>query len=374
MKNINIMIKPASSLCNMRCKYCFYGEVSDIREVKSYGIMTPETMGDILRVLEKDLENGDRINFAFQGGEPTLAGIDFFKTFVSIVKGWRINVNVSYALQTNATLIDENWCMFLKDNNFLVGVSFDILQEYHDEQRATADGKGTYKRVLHAIQLLEKYKVEYNVLCTLTNSIARYPKKVWDTIVQLNIKYVQFTPCLGNLKDDASTAFSLTPNRFAQFYTKLFQLWYEAYKRGKYVSIKLFDDIINLMVLKIPTSCGINGYCKPQLVVEADGSVYPCDFYCLDEYKLGNIREQGFAELLKSQNVSKFLSRPHTQPLACDKCRYSRFCGGNCQRMQKEICSDENSSYCGYRNFLDKCSGDFIQISNEIIMRNIEFK
>lgn len=372
MKSLSIMIKPASSLCNMRCKYCFYGEVSDIREVKSYGIMTEKTMRDILSVIEKGLENGDRINFAFQGGEPTFAGIEFFEQFVSIVKGWCVNVNVSYALQTNAILIDKNWCVFLKNNNFLVGVSFDILSENHDELRVDADGKGTYKRVLHSIQLLEKYKVEYNVLCTLTNSIARYPQKVWNKIVQLNFKYVQFTPCLGNLQNDANAAFSLTPKRFAQFYTKLFKLWYEAYKREKYISIKLFDDIINLMVLKIPTSCGINGFCKVQLVVEADGSVYPCDFYCLDEYRLGNIREQSFVELLKSQNVHKFLTRPHNQPQTCDKCRYNHFCAGNCKRMQKEICCDENSSYCGYRDFLDKCSNDFMIISNEIIMRNLK--
>lgn len=372
MKSLSIMIKPASSLCNMRCKYCFYGEVSDIREVKSFGFMTEEVMRDILRMIEKDMDNGDRITFVFQGGEPTLAGIGFFEKFVSLVKGWRVNANVSYALQTNGILIDEKWCAFLKNNNFLVGVSFDILPENHDELRVDAEGTGTYKRVLHSVKLLEKYEVEYNVLCTLTNSIARCPQKVWNRILQFNIKYVQFTPCLGNLKNDANGVFALTPKRFATFYTVIFKLWYDAYKREKYISIKLFDDIINLLVLKIPTACGINGFCKPQFVVEADGSVYPCDFYCLDEYKLGNIKEQGFLDLLNSQNVQKFLSRPHTQPQACDECHYGHFCGGNCKRMQTEICSDESHGYCGYRDFLDKCGKDLLAISNEIIMRNVK--
>lgn len=225
MKSLNVMIKPASSLCNMRCKYCFYADVSNSREIKSCGIMADETRDMILNRVEENLDNGDRIQFIFQGGEPTLAGLPFLRYFICSVQKWEKDIGVSYALQTNGFLIDEEWCKFLKENNFLVGVSLDILPDCHDEVRKDAEGNGTYKRILESIHLLDKYGVEYNILCTLTNAVARYPQKVWSRLVQLGIKYVQFTPCLGELTEEEPSPYALTPKRFASFYVQMFRLW-----------------------------------------------------------------------------------------------------------------------------------------------------
>lgn len=367
MKSLNVMIKPASSLCNMRCKYCFYADVSNSREIKSCGIMSDETRDIILNRVEENLDNGDRIQFIFQGGEPTLAGLPFLRYFICSVQKWEKDIGVSYALQTNGFLIDEEWCKFLKENNFLVGVSLDILPDCHDEVRKDAEGNGTYKRILESIHLLDKYGVEYNILCTLTNAVARYPQKVWSRLVQLGIKYVQFTPCLGELTEEEPSPYALTPKRFASFYVQMFRLWYDAYRKGNLISIKLFDDILNLMVLGRPTSCGMNGTCQPQLVVEADGSVYPCDFYCLDEYRLGNLKVNSIADLLNNECVQSFVNRPHKQPDICNTCPYLAFCGGNCKRMQKEICCANADNYCGYRAFLDNCGAEFNKIATEII-------
>ena len=329
--------------------------------------MSEETADMILNRIEMDLDSGDRIQFIFQGGEPTLAGLPFFRGFIGKVKKWNKDIEVSYALQTNGLFIGKDWCEFLKENNFLVGVSLDILSDCHDEVRIDAEGKGTYKRVINTISLFDKYGVEYNVLCTLTNSVARYPQKVWNRIIQLGIKYVQFTPCLGELNLESTSPYALTPKRFTSFYTAIFNLWYDSYKNGRVISIKLFDDILNLMVLGRPTLCGMNGTCQPQLVVEADGSVYPCDFYCLDEYKLGNLKENGVFELLSGDTVQKFADRPHKRPELCNSCQYLAFCGGNCKRMQKEICCTDNDNYCGYRDFLDNCGAELNKIANEII-------
>lgn len=361
------MLKPASSLCNMRCTYCFYADVSSKREIKSCGIMSDKTRDVILNQVETTLDNGDHIQFIFQGGEPTLAGLSFFRSFIGNVKKWEKDLSVSYALQTNGLLIDEDWCKFLKENNFLVGVSLDILPDCHDKARKDAQGNSTYKRILDSIHLLDKYEVEYNVLCTLTNEVARYPQKVWNRIVQLGIKYVQFTPCLGELDEQEPSPYSLSPKRFASFYIQMFRFWYDAYLKGKLISIKLFDDILNLMVLGRPSSCGMNGTCQPQLVVEADGSVYPCDFYCLDEYKLGNLKVSSITELLNDQCVQRFVNRPHNRPDLCNGCPYLAFCGGNCKRMQKEICCAGSDHYCGYRDFLNNCGAEFNKIAKEII-------
>ncbi len=371
MRNLNVMIKPASSLCNMRCKYCFYADVSDSREVKSCGIMTTEIRNLLLKRVEEEFDNGDGVHFIFQGGEPTFAGLSFFREFIETVKKWEKGIKVTYAIQTNAILLDEDWGAFLKENNFLVGISLDILPECHDNARLDAEGMGTYKKVLDAIHILEKHGVEYNVLCTLTNEVARFPQKVWNRLLKLGIRYVQFTPCLGELDERKNSSYELSPKRFASFYIQIFRLWYDAYKHGKYISIKLFEDIVNFMVLGIPTSCGMNGICQPQFVVEADASVYPCDFYCLDQYRLGNLKEQTVSQLLGNEQVQKFLNRSHNQPELCKACRYSSFCGGNCKRMQKEICCFKADSYCGYRDFLDNCGEEFNKIARKIIYKNI---
>ena len=365
MKNLNIMLKPASSLCNMRCKYCFYADVAALREVKSCGVMSGAVMNRIIENVFADLEVGDAVTFVFQGGEPMLAGLDFFRCFAEKVDEQRQNICVNYALQTNGVLLDDEWCAFLKENRFLVGISLDILSDCHNAVRVDSEGKGTYGRVIEGINFLKKHKVEYNVLCTLTNSVARHPKLVWKRILELDVEYVQFTPCLGALNSEKESVYALTPKRFADFYIQLFGCWLEEFRKGNYRSVKFFDDCVNLMMYGRPTSCGMNGHCQPQLVVEADGTAYPCDFYCLDEYALGNLTEATPLELLKSQRVREFLCREHKKPTLCEKCQFERFCGGNCKRMQKEICCSGDDEYCGYREFLMKCGLVMMEIAKK---------
>ena len=366
MKNYNVMIKPASSLCNMRCKYCFYADVAEAREVCSFGIMTDEVMASSIENIRRCVGEGDRVNFVFQGGEPTLAGVDFITRFVERTSAWQ-GVTVTYALQTNAVLINEEWCQLLKAHSFLVGVSLDVLEDAHDSVRLGADGGGTYKAVLSAIEMLKRHKIDFNVLCTLTGYVARHPREVYKQLKRLGIDYVQFTPCLDDF--DGKSPYAITPKGYASFYTVLFDLWYEDYKKGKYVSVKLFEDVINQLVLRTPTICGGDGKCRPQLVVEADGSTYPCDFYCLDKYKLGNLTSSSVDELLHSKAVTDFVSRKTERPDLCDKCRYSGFCGGNCARMRHGICVGEDKSFCGFKAFLDKCGGTLTALARSVLSR-----
>ena len=351
MKQISIMIKPASALCNLRCRYCFYADVAEKREVPSYGIMTEETTERLLTNVRDWLSPGDTVSFAFQGGEPTLAGLPYFQRFAELVKQWD-SVRVQFAFQTNGILLDEDWCTFFRENKVLVGVSWDLLPDCHDAARVDADGNGTNKTVQNAVRLLEKNGVEYNILCTLTNFIARHPEQVWKQLVRNDIRYVQFTPCLGALDASADDPYALTPRRFASFYDRLFSLWYEDFRNGSYRSVKYFDDLVNLMAFGRPNMCGIDGKCRPQLVTEADGSVYPCDFYCMDDYCLGNLAHQPLAELLASPKIGEFACREHTMPTLCTGCPYAKLCGGGCKRMQKEIACFRNDSFCGIQTFL----------------------
>jgi len=352
MRTLTVMIKPASSLCNLRCRYCFYADVADKRTVPCSGIMTDATAKALIENTENCLSDGDFLTFVFQGGEPLIVGVDFFRKFTDRVKTYSKKLRVSYSVQTNGTLIDDEWCRYFKENSFLVGISWDILPECHNSARVDAKGVGTARSVAEAIRLLKTHGVEFNVLCTLTNAVARHPSKVWEIIKKENIAYTQFTPCMGEL-DGGDSPYALSPKRFASFYDTLFSLWLEDYKKGLYRSVKFFDDCVNLMMYGRPTSCGMNGVCTPQLVIESDGSAYPCDFWCIDKYKLGSIIENTPTELLKSAVIDDFTA-PCELPSLCGNCPYKRFCGGNCKRMRPYICLSDDGNYCGYRDFLDR--------------------
>lgn len=368
MKRYTVMIKPVSSLCNLRCKYCFYKDVSSLRENCSYGVMELSFAKKMIERMGAELQDGDEINFGFQGGEPTLAGLSYYREFVKTVSQWKKKIRVTYAFQTNALLLDEEWCSFLGENHFLVGVSYDILPEMHNEVRVDGRGKGTDSQVLRAIRLLKKYRVEYNILCTLTKNIARHPDKVWREIEKHDFRYVQFTPCLDELESEGASIYALAPERFAAFYIGIFGKWETAYRRGNYRSIKLIDDMVNLLAYGVPTGCGMNGRCQPQLVMEADGSVYPCDFYCLDEFCIGNIMDQTLEELQKRSLESEEKKRK-TLPERCGECPYLNICGGNCPRMRKEICFADGQECCGYRMLWEQCGGRLARLAKE--QRNI---
>ncbi|MCC8022839.1 MAG: SPASM domain-containing protein [Clostridiales bacterium] len=353
MKTASILVKPASSLCNMRCSYCFYADVSCAREVKSYGIMQPEISERILRQTLSALSSGDALTIAFQGGEPTLAGLDYFRHFIRFAEDNRSGVRLHYSLQTNGLLLDADWCDFLAQHRFLVGLSFDLF--CHDENRPDAQGQGTMKQVLAAKKLLEQYKIDYNILCVLTAGLARHPQKAWRFLEQHDIRYVQFIPCLEDLAGDSSMPQALTPQRFAQFYRGLLPLWRRAFQAGNYRSVKLIDDTFNLFRKGRVTACGQTGQCAVQMIVEADGSVYPCDFYVLDGHRLGSLARQNPAELLSTQTAQDFLTRTRTLPDLCTQCPYRKMCGGGCRRMERAVYVDRDGGFCGYRDFLDAC-------------------
>lgn len=362
MKNITVMLKPASSLCDLRCKYCFYADVTSKREVKSFGVMRPETVEKIIGNLFDGLGAGDGVTVAFQGGEPTLAGLDWFRAFVKQADAAKGAVRLNYALQTNAVLLDDEWAAFLTEHHFLTGVSLDGPADIHDLNRVDTAGKGTYKLVMHAIRCLERAGAEYNILVTLTNTAARHPEKIWKWIVENNFRHVQFTPCLAGLGETERGPYALTPARFASFYTRLFPLWEKAFKNNDYYSVKLFDDLINLLAFGEVNACGLTGHCTPQFVAEADGGVYPCDFYMLDEWKAGDLTRESPEIIRRSEACAAFVSRPQPKPL-CAACPYAGICGGNCPRMRESVCYAAGDRQCGYRLFLDSVMPELTRLA-----------
>ena len=353
MKNLSIMLKPASSACNLRCSYCFYRDVSESRETQSFGKMSLSLMHRVLDNVFCDLTAGDQVTFVFQGGEPTLAGLPFYREFVDCCKAKSsVGADIHYALQTNGILLDEEWCGFLKENDFLTGLSLDGPAAIHNAQRKDVSGKGTFSQVMGAKSLMDQMGVKYNVLMVLTQEMARHPKEIWNFLLENRIGYVQFIPCLDDL-DIARNPWALSADRYARFYSELFSFWFAALQKGTYVSIKLFDDYIQLLRSGFCGACGLLGTCSSQIVVEADGSVYPCDFYVLDQYRAGNLGSQTLREVYDSPVMRAFPHREVPQNPQCSSCPYLRICGGGCARMRNQVFVPGKNGVCGHRVFLE---------------------
>lgn len=350
MKHRSFLIKPASSLCNLACKYCFYCDIAKNREVYSYGIMNKNT---VEALIDSSLNgNVTSITYAFQGGEPTLAGLSFFTYFVSYVNKKKTNQKIQYSLQTNGYILDQEWVSFFKKHDFLIGVSLDGYAENHNKLRSDLQGEPTFKRINESITLLQKYQIPYNILSVLTKQLAAHPKELYAFYKRKRFSYIQLIPCLPTYPNTVDEdLYALTPKEFYTFYDTFFELWLEDFKRGEYISIALFDNLFTIFKNRIPGQCGAVGNCQLQMVVESNGDVYPCDFYSNDRYRLGNIKSNSISELSKSGVVSRFLKEPKRSNKNCGRCKFQKICNGNCKALNVAYYDEE---YCGYQQFLEK--------------------
>ncbi len=340
MPPLNFLIKPASGSCNIRCRYCFYHDIGENRDVASYGVMSYETLETLTR---KALEAAEgSCAFGFQGGEPTLAGLDFFRKAVEFQKKYaRPGLRVSNAIQTNGMAIDREWAEFLAENHFLVGLSMDGTKEIHDANRVGVKGEGTFSRVLRTAQLLTAKKVDFNILTVVTRQSAPHIGKIYSFFRRSGLRWLQFIPCLDPLGEErGSNPYSLTPEVYAKFLKDLFDLWYRDVKAGEFIYIRYFENLVGMVMGYRPESCGLSGRCVIQNVVEADGSVYPCDFYALDEWKLGNIRTDSIPEMMNGETARKFLQVPLEIPGECKACQFYGICRGGCRRDREPMQGD----------------------------------
>lgn len=352
MKTLSLLLKPASSLCNMRCGYCFYADVAGSRETAAYGLMSRDTARRILVSAAGDLSPGDGLTLAFQGGEPTLAGLDFFRDFFAMADELLPGVRLSVSFQTNGLVLDDEWCALLKRRNALVGLSMDGNARSHNACRPDAAGKGTYARVHASMERLKRHGVPFNILSVLTDSMARHPAAVWNWLKKEGVEYVQFIPCLAGLDDKAPSPWALTPGRFRDFYRQLFPLWARHVEQGHFLSVKLFDDLTNLYLAGQATACGITGRCAVQYVVEADGGVFPCDFYALDRYRMGSLLDSTPSQLYARGEPFLADGREYVRQEPCRSCPYRRSCAGGCKRLRDRMYLE--GGVCRYAQLLDE--------------------
>ena len=373
MPALQLMLKPVSGQCNMNCDYCFYGDIAGKRETASYGTMTDETLE---QVIKKALAYADGwCSFTFQGGEPTLAGLDFFRKVIALQEKYNVKeVRIHNAVQTNGLAVNEEWCVFLKQNGFLAGLSLDGVKAVNDCYRKDRNGEGTFFRIMAAADLFDRFGVEYNILTVVNKKTASKAGKIYEFYKKNGFNYQQYIACLDPVfEKQGKKEYSLSPQEYGGFLNELFDLWYMDLQNGCQPYIRQFENYVAVLMGKQPESCEQRGVCGIQHVVEADGGVYPCDFYTLDAYKLGNLNQCGFEEIAAKREEAGFITQSANQDKGCRSCSYFGLCRGGCARHRTESAEGiggaggKRNYFCeGYRIFFAHCLGRLEEIAGRL--------
>jgi len=345
------MIKPSGSQCNLDCTYCFYLHKEDLLQQPK----RPRMSFSLLELHIKqyiEAQSGPSVEFTWQGGEPTLMGIEFFKEIIRLQSKYKKrNQSILNDIQTNGTLLDDKWCKFLKENKFLVGLSIDGPESLHNQYRYSKTKKPTFKRVMKAVELLHKYKITFNALCVVNNSNGKHPLDIYRFIRDhVKPQIIQFIPAVepidtligsdsntvlkkSNLmpKPRAVTDWSIESKDWGTF---LSSIWHEWYKHDfGHVFVDQFENIISIMFGHGAQKCVNSQICGKALAIEHNGDVYSCDHFVYPEYKLGNISKVHQGDLVFSESQKKFgYAKSNNLPNYCQSCEFLSVCWGECPK------------------------------------------
>jgi len=370
------LIKPSGSDCNLDCTYCFYkcrpAEIGQGRQRMS---------DEVLERLVKDYMQlrFPLAGFAWQGGEPTLMGLDFYRKAVELQKKYGASAQeVGNSLQTNAILLNEQWCKFLHESKFLVGISIDGPKQMHDHYRVDYSGAGTFERVMRAIERCKEYQVEFNTLTLLNDLNVKHPDEVFDFLVGLGVRFLQFIPCVELDATGRVTDFSITAEEYGEFLCRVFDRWVE-YGPGR-LSIRDFDSILSYYLTGRHTICTFDRQCSQYIVIEHQGDAYCCDFFVEPRWRLGSIMETPIEKLAGSALKRRFARNKQNLCSKCLVCRHLAICRGGCMKDRAPFDRENfarESYYCeAYRRFFDYAGPRFAQIAAQIssgrIKRDLE--
>jgi uncharacterized protein len=330
LKPFSLLVKPVGSRCNLDCRYCFY-----LGTDEALGGDRPPVMPQA--VLERMLENFLGCGFptsvfTWQGGEPTLAGLDFFRKVVEGQKAFgRGGQAVANALQTNGVLLDEEWAEFLAEYRFLVGLSLDGPQEVHDFYRTDRRGRPTFARVMQSVETLRSHRVEFNILSMVTGRSRGQGRRVYRWLVSQGFEYLQFIPCVEyDPATGAPAPENVDPVDYGRFMCEVFDEWYGGGDVRR-VSVRTFDALVSRLAGVGELSlCELGGSCDHYLVVDKDGGVYPCDFFVTRRHRLGSLLERPLTELYLSDRERSFAGLKGDLPEECGRCPHLDLCCGGC--------------------------------------------
>ncbi|KXA98549.1 hypothetical protein AKJ39_01670 [candidate division MSBL1 archaeon SCGC-AAA259J03] len=323
--------------------------------------MDEKTLKIIISKILKTVENPV---FSWQGGEPTLVGLCFFKKIIELQKKYGfIGQKISNSIQTNGVLLDKKWADFFLKYNFFVGLSLDGPKKIHNEYRIQS-----WDKAMKAGKILNNYGIPHNILCVLTKTSVEEPEKLLDFYLENNHYHLQFIPAFNppsGKSCDSIQDFSPDPYRVGNFWHVLFQKWTEQYPPE--FSVRFFDSLLRIELGKKANNCRIEKNCKKYLLIESNGDIYPCDFFVEPEKKLGNIKNQKLSELAGKEKYDKFAEKKQDMSSECIECEYKKYCNGGCPRYRDlENYSGKKTYLCkAYRYFLDRNKGKIENVAQK---------
>lgn len=342
---IYVMAKPVGALCNLDCHYCYYLEKSGL-----YHGVSQKMSEDVLERYIKtyiECQPTPNVLFTWHGGETLMRGLDFFRKAVKLQQQYASGRTISNSIQTNGILLNDEWCRFLKENNFLTGISLDGPERIHDRYRRDKSGRGTFAKVMKGVELLQKHEVDFNTLSVINDYSAKFPLEVYNFFKSIGSHYMQFAPIVerwgdrsdglellppgGNYENVEMPPWCVSPRDYGNFYCTIFDEWVKK-DVGNYY-IQLFDSTLAGWVGEHPGVCIYSKMCGHASVMEHNGDVYSCDHFVFPEYKLGNIKTSTLTEMMLSQRQMKFGSDKRDKlPQQCFRCKFLDICNGECPK------------------------------------------
>lgn len=359
-KPLYVMLKPAGAHCNLACKYCYYLEKNNLYQNSNHHLMSDEMLEQFTREYI-EAQTMPQVLFTWHGGEPLMRSIDFYKKALALQKKYAHGKQIDNVIQTNGTLLTDEWCEFFAKNHWLVGISIDGPQEYHDHYRVTPAGKPSWEKVMQGISLLKKHRVEWNAMAVVNAYNAEHPLEFYHFFRDNGCQYLQFTPIverltehedgrtLASLADDREIPLadaSVTPQQWGNFLCTIFDDWVR-HDVGK-TFVEIFDCTLANWMGVLPGICAYSKECGHAGVMEHNGDVYSCDHFVFPEYKLGNIREQSLIDMLYGGKQQAFSRLKHTSlPRQCKECDIEFACHGECpkNRFEKDKYGEPGLNY-----------------------------
>ncbi len=367
----HILAKPASADCNLACTYCYYRRVQKMYPSRGPRRMSDELLELYIRQVIED--SGHQVNFGWQGGEPLLMGVDFFKRAFDLQRKYaRPGQVIQNCIQTNGTLLDERWCELLRENEVLVGLSIDGPHELHDHYRKTIDGRPSHARVMRALELMLEHGVEFNALVLLNDVNVKHPREVYHFLFRHGVRHMQFIPCVEHDGQGNVLPFSVTPEDYANFMCTVFDEWKKRHVR--LVSVRMFDNILMPHLNIEPELCVFGTSCDRSLILEYNGDLYCCDHFVYPEYKLGNIFQTPIRELVQTPLFLEFKGRKLNLPRECLDCQWRIFCQGGCPKHRIVMHDDDYPSnyLCpAYKQIFEHTHEEMRRLAEQVVAENM---